>query len=212
MALIPVRKPRPFAGRKGQSLKELYSGTQDTKGIISIKPLSIQPNRYNTQAIALVKEPERIGQFPETRTVVYNRLDLLTVFSYVNKEFKNNFIIETDKELVHPLSSKDVLKVLNGQFGCDFDENDLDIVNTCCTEYTLTAKPNSLGYIGQIVVCIGRELIFDCSGAPHITEEFEMVGRFKVELSNGKVFEGTIEEIAAQMRNTDTNGVQVLIS
>lgn len=42
--------------------------------------------------------------------------------------------------LLENLAHTDVLRILNGQFGCDFEEDDLTIENTCCTEHTLTAR------------------------------------------------------------------------
>ena len=33
MALLPIRKPRPFAGKKGQSIKDLYSSAMRAKGV-----------------------------------------------------------------------------------------------------------------------------------------------------------------------------------
>lgn len=210
MALIPIRKPRPFAGKKGQPIKDLYSSAMGALGVISVSKLKTMDARYNTQAVVLYKQPERIGAYPDTRTVVYRRMDLLEVFRQVDKEFQNNYTIETVKELEHPLSTKDILRLLNGQFACDFEEDDLDIVNTCCTEYTLTAKSTSIGYTGKIAICIGRELVFDCTGAPHVTDDFEIVGRVKVTLGGGEVYEGTIEEIAQQMNASTEHGVRIV--
>ena len=51
MSLLPIRKPRPFAGRKGQSIKDLYSSAKGAKGVISVKPLTTPNSRYNTQAV-----------------------------------------------------------------------------------------------------------------------------------------------------------------
>lgn len=213
MSLLPIRKPRPFAGRKGQSIKDLYSSAMGTKGVISVKPLTTPNSRYNTQAVVLVKEPKRIGAFPDIRTIVYKRLHLDEVFRLINKEYDGQSLeIATEKEIVHPLSTSDILRILNGQFGCDFEEDDVTIENTSCTEYTLTAKEQSIGYIGQAVICIGRELIYDCSGAPHVTDEFEITGRVSITLASGEVYEGTIEEIAAQMNQATTHGVRVVLA
>lgn len=212
MALIPIRKPRPFAGKKGQPIKDLYSSAMGALGVISIGKLNTPNARYNTQAVVLMKEPTRIGSHAETKTIVYKRLALTAVFKQINSEFADSLIIETDKELVHPLSPSDVLKVLNGQFACDFTEDDLEITNTCCTEYTLTAKPTSIGYTGEVVVCIGRELVYDCSGAPHVTDDFEITGRVQVMLASGETYEGTIEEIAAQMNASTTHGVRIVFA
>lgn len=213
MSLLPIRKPRPFAGRKGQSIKDLYSSAKGTKGVISVKPLTTPNSRYNTQAVVLVKEAVRIGAFPDNRTIVYKRLHLDEVFRLINKEYDGQSLeIATEKEIVHPLSTSDILRILNGQFGCDFEEDDVTIENTSCTEYTLTAKEQSTGYIGQAVICIGRELIYDCSGAPHVTDEFEITGRVSITLASGEVYEGTIEEIAAQMNQATTHGVRVVLA
>ena len=213
MALLPIRKPRPFAGRKGQSIKDLYSSAMNAKGVISVKPLATPNTRYNTEAVVLIKEPERIGAFPDNRTIVYKRLHLDEVFRLINEEYDGQALqIGYEKEVEHPLSPKDVLRILNGQFGCDFEEDDLTIENTCCTEYTLTAKESSTGYIGEAVICIGRELLYDCTGAPHVTDEFEITGRVIITLASGEVYEGTIEEIAAQMNQATTHGVRVVLS
>lgn len=213
MSLLPIRKPRPFAGRKGQSIKDLYSSAMGTKGVVSVKPLTTPNRRYNTQAVVLVKEPERIGAFPVNRTIVYKRLHLDEVFRLINKEYDGQSLeIATEKEIVHPLSTSDILRILNGQFGCDFEEDDVTIENTYCAEYTLTAKEQSTGYIGQAVIRIGRELIYDCSGAPHVTDEFEITGRVSITLASGEVYEGTIEEIAAQMNQATTHGVRVVLA
>lgn len=213
MSLLPIRKPRPFAGRKGQSIKDLYSSAMGAKGVISVKPLTTPNSRYNTQAVVLVKEAERIGAFPDNRTIVYKRLHLDEVFRFINEEYDGQSLeIATEKEIVHPLSAADVLRILNGQFGCDLEEDDVTIENTCCTEYTLTAKEQSTGYIGQAVICIGRELIYDCSGSPHVTDEFEITGRVSITLASGEVYEGTIEEIAAQMNQATTHGVRVVLA
>lgn len=213
MALLPIRKPRPFAGKKGQSIKDLYSSAMGAKGVISVKPLATPNARYNTEAVVLIKEPERIGSFPDNRTIVYKRIHLDEVFRLINKEYDGDALqIGYEKEIEHPLSPKDVLRILNGQFGCDFEEDDLTIENTCCTEYTLTAKDQSLGFIGQAVICIGRELLYDCSGAPHVTDEFEITGRVVITLASGEVYEGTIEEIAAKMELATTHGVRVVFT
>lgn len=213
MSLLPIRKPRPFAGRKGQSIKDLYSSAKGTKGVISVKPLTTPNSRYNTQAVVLIKEPKRIGAFPDIRTIVYKRLHLDEVFRLINKEYDGQSLeIATEKEIVHPLSTSDILRILNGQFGCDFEEDDVTIENTSCTEYTLTAKEQSTGYIGQATISIGRELIYDCSGAPHVTDEFEITGRVSITLASGEVYEGTIEEIAAQMNQATTHGVRVVLA
>ena len=213
MSLLPIRKPRPFAGKKGQSIKDLYSSAKGAKGVVSVKPLMTPNSRYNTQAVVLVKEPERIGAFPNNRTIVYKRLHLDEVFRLINKEYDGQALqIGYEKEVEHPLSSTDVLRILNGQFGCDFEEDDLTIENTCCTEYTLTAKENSTGYIGEAVICIGRELLYDCTGAPHVTDEFEITGRVIITLASGETYEGTIEEIATQMNQATTHGVRVVLA
>lgn len=213
MALLPIRKPRPFAGKKGQSIKDLYSSAMNAKGVISVKPLATPNTRYNTEAVVLIKEPESIGAFPDNRTIVYKRLHLDEVFRLINEEYDGQALqIGYEKEVEHPLSPKDVLRILNGQFGCDFEEDDLTIENTCCTEYTLTAKESSTGYIGEAVICIGRELLYDCTGAPHVTDEFEITGRVIITLASGEVYEGTIEEIAAQMNQATTHGVRVVLS
>lgn len=213
MSLLPIRKPRPFAGRKGQSIKDLYSSAMGAKGVISVKPLTTPNSRYNTQAVVLIKEPKRIGAFPDIRTIVYKRLHLDEVFRLINKEYDGQSLeIATEKEIVHPLSTSDILRILNGQFGCDFEEDDVTIENTSCTEYTLTAKEQSTGYIGQATISIGRELIYDCSGSPHVTDEFEITGRVSITLASGEVYEGTIEEIAAQMNQATTHGVRVVLA
>lgn len=213
MALLPIRKPRPFAGRKGQSIKDLYSSAMRAKGVISVKPLATPNARYNTEAVVRISDPESLGAFPDNRTIVYKRLHLDEVFRLINQEYDGQALqIGYEKEVEHPLSPKDVLRILNGQFGCDFEEDDLTIENTCCTEYTLTAKDASLGYIGEAVICIGRELLYDCTGAPHVTDEFEITGRVVITLASGEVYEGTIEEIAAQMNQATTHGVRVILA
>ena len=213
MALLPIRKPRPFAGRKGQSIKDLYSSAMRAKGVISVKPLATPNVRYNTEAIVRISDPESLGAFADNRTIVYKRLHLDEVFRLINQEYDGQALqIGYEKEVEHPLSPKDVLRILNGQFGCDFEEDDLTIENTCCTEYTLTAKDTSLGYIGEAVICIGRELLYDCTGAPHVTDEFEITGRVVITLASGEVYEGTIDEIAAQMNQATTHGVRVILA
>ena len=213
MALLPIRKPRPFAGRKGQSIKDLYSSAMRAKGVISVKPLATPNVRYNTEAIVRISDPESLGAFADNRTIVYKRLHLDEVFRLINQEYDGQALqIGYEKEVEHPLSPKDVLRILNGQFGCDFEEDDLTIENTCCTEYTLTAKDTSLGYIGEAVICIGRELLYDCTGAPHVTDEFEITGRVVITLASGEVYEGTIDEIAAQMNQATTHGVRVVLA
>lgn len=213
MALLPIRKPRPFAGRKGQSIKDLYSSAMRAKGVISVKPLATPNARYNTEAVVRISDPESLGAFADNRTIVYKRLHLDEVFRLINQEYDGQALqIGYEKEVEHPLSPKDVLRILNGQFGCDFEEDDLTIENTCCTEYTLTAKDTSLGYIGKAVICIGRELLYDCTGAPHVTDEFEITGRVVITLASGEVYEGTIEEIATQMNQATTHGVRVVLA
>lgn len=213
MALLPIRKPRPFAGRKGQSIKDLYSSAMRAKGVISVKPLATPNARYNTEAVVRISDPESLGAFADNRTIVYKRLHLDEVFRLINQEYDGQALqIGYEKEVEHPLSPKDVLRILNGQFGCDFEEDDLTIENTCCTEYTLTAKDTSLGYIGKAVICIGRELLYDCTGAPHVTDEFEITGRVVITLASGEVYEGTIDEIAAQMNQATTHGVRVVLA
>lgn len=213
MALLPIRKPRPFAGKKGQSIKDLYSSAMRAKGVLSVKPLATPNMRYNTEAVVRISDPESLGAFPNNRTIVYKRLHLDEVFRLINKEYDGQALqISYEKEVEHPLSPKDVLRILNGQFGCDFEEDDLTIENTCCTEYTLTAKENSTGYIGEAVICIGRELLYDCTGAPHVTDEFEITGRVIITLASGETYEGTIEEIATQMNQATTHGVRVVLA
>lgn len=213
MALLPIRKPRPFAGKKGQSIKDLYSSAMRAKGVLSVKPLATPNTRYNTEAVVRISDPESLGAFPNNRTIVYKRLHLDEVFRLINKEYDGQALqIGYEKEVEHPLSSTDVLRILNGQFGCDFEEDDLTIENTCCTEYTLTAKENSTGYIGEVVICIGRELLYDCTGAPHVTDEFEITGRVIITLASGETYEGTIEEITAQMNQATTHGVRVVLA
>ena len=213
MALLPIRKPRPFAGKKGQSIKDLYSSAMRAKGVLSVKPLATPNMRYNTEAVVRISDPESLGAFPNNRTIVYKRLHLDEVFRLINKEYDGQALqIGYEKEVEHPLSSTDVLRILNGQFGCDFEEDDLTIENTCCTEYTLTAKENSTGYIGEAVICIGRELLYDCTGAPHVTDEFEITGRVIITLASGETYEGTIEEIATQMNQATTHGVRVVLA
>lgn len=213
MALLPIRKPRPFAGKKGQSIKDLYSSAMRAKGVLSVKPLATPNTRYNTEAVVRISDPESLGAFPNNRTIVYKRLHLDEVFRLINKEYDGQALqIGYEKEVEHPLSPKDVLRILNGQFGCDFEEDDLTIENTCCTEYTLTAKENSIGYIGEAVICIGRELLYDCTGAPHVTDEFEITGRVIITLASGETYEGTIEEIATQMNQATTHGVRVVLA
>lgn len=213
MALLPIRKPRPFAGKKGQSIKDLYSSAMRAKGVLSVKPLATPNMRYNTEAVVRISDPESLGAFPNNRTIVYKRLHLDEVFRLINKEYDGQALqIGYEKEIVHPLAPTDVLRILNGQFGCDFEEDDVTIENTCCTEYTLTAKEQSTGYIGQAVICIGRELLYDCTGAPHVTDEFEITGRVIITLASGETYEGTIEEIAVQMNQATTHGVRVVLA
>lgn len=71
---------------------------------------------------------------------------------------------------------------------------------------------NSTGYIGEAVICIGRELLYDCTGAPHVTDEFEITGRVIITLASGETYEGTIEEIATQMNQATTHGVRVVLA
>ena len=183
------------------------------KGVLSVKPLATPNMRYNTEAVVRISDPESLGAFPNNRTIVYKRLHLDEVFRLINKEYDGQALqIGYEKEVEHPLSSTDVLRILNGQFGCDFEEDDVTIENTSCTEYTLTAKKQSTGYIGQATISIGRELIYDCSGAPHVTDEFEITGRVIITLASGETYEGTIEEIATQMNQATTHGVRVVLA
>ena len=54
MSLLPIRKPRPFAGKKGQSIKDLYSSAMRAKGVLSVKPLATPNMRYNTEAVVRI--------------------------------------------------------------------------------------------------------------------------------------------------------------
>lgn len=57
MVIIPIRKPRPFAGARGYSLKELYSAVIGTKGITQLNVINpTTSKRYNTEVFVLVEE------------------------------------------------------------------------------------------------------------------------------------------------------------
>lgn len=180
--LKPVRKPRPFAGARGAGLKELYSAVFSTLGISKVSPIVHEyNNRYNTRAVAATNLSEA-NVVTSSIEVLYNRQDLTKVlkmagFGPVAEGGANELIHADVPNVLHPLTPVKLIGLLNGVFKCDFNEDDLEITVTN-KAYSLTAKADSLGYIGTAKITFGGgSTTISCAGAPSSIElELEMLG------------------------------------
>lgn len=175
MAIIPIRKPRPFAGARGKSLKELYSAVIGTKGIAQLKPVKAGlDQRYNTEVFVLVKEAHA-GNIEEFKTVLYNRMTIAEVFRLaglqtIDGDYKATAFTEV---VQHPLPSEEVIKILNGIHNCDFDDRDVKITHISGSLYTIEAYPKSLGYIGKAEINIGEKIYVPLIPTEHALMESE---------------------------------------
>lgn len=154
--LIPQRKPRPFSGSKGESIKELYSATIGNLGIIDLNSIDkTVSERYNTQAWILTKAKTTAGLPEETKRVLYNRLTISEVFSRASLDDGTGFQVEANEEVQHPLTTDALIKLLNGKYHCDFDSTDIIATYINGNVYTVSALVKSLGYIGEAELHVG---------------------------------------------------------
>ena len=170
--LKPIRKPRPFAGARGKGLKELYSATFSALGLMNVQAITHEYNkRYNTCIQAVMAKDEN-DVATATIDIIYNRQDLVKVFKLAGfTPAIEGQAIDLEHEdiegLAHPLNVKDLLNLLNGKFKCDLSEDDVTIIANG-SRYALTAKADSLGYIGSANLSFGAgEIVISCAGAPH---------------------------------------------
>lgn len=154
MALIPRRPPRAFAGEQASGLRELYSITPQTLGIISLEKIISSNRRYNTKAEILVKAAS-ISTPAKIKSVLYKRLSLPVVFEMAGLMTDDGFHAVALTQFVHPLPAEEVIKVLNSKYACDFTTDDLHVTHINDSYYTLEAKVNSLGYIGAASLAVG---------------------------------------------------------
>lgn len=180
--LKPIRKPRPFSGTRGAGLKELYSAAFSALGVAKVTPIVHEyNNRYNTRAhVATALGDDNV--ITRSIEVLYNRQDLVKVlkmagFTLAVEGLTNDLTHADVPNVVHPLTPVKLLGLLNGVFKCDFNEDDLDIVVNN-KSYTLTAKTESLGYIGKATIQFGGGgSTISCAGAPSSIElELELIG------------------------------------
>lgn len=166
--LIPLRKPRPFSGARGQSLKELYSACLVRGlGIVTVKKTSGNEPRYNTEAVVAIKlNGDAVESIQNT---LYNRLTIKQVFKLAkfNTDSGDVAPVRPTVEVKHPMTTKQVLEFLNGVHRCDFDETDITITHKGGSLYAIEAKEQSLGYIGSGDLTIGESKpTINCAGAP----------------------------------------------
>lgn len=191
MAIIPIRKPRPFAGARGYSLKELYSAVIGTKGITQLNVINpATSKRYNTEVFVLVEEAAG-NKLAEFRTVLYSRMTIVDVFKRagfqtLEGDFKATAFTVAVK---HPLESEEVLRIFNGKHACDFTEQDIKITHISGSLYTVEALPKSLGYIGKAEINIGEKIY-----VPLVPTEHALVGSVEstVEPDNVKINDQTV--------------------
>ena len=158
MALIPIRKPRPFAGARNKSLRDLYVACGNAEGIVSLTKLSEeQSDRLDTQALLLLKDGTR-------RTVVYDKMYLADVLA------KTDLGQGEGGEYYIPvmLGGNDLFSIaltLTAKHGCDFLPTDFTMTELDGI-IRLTATPTSQGYYGFVDIRIGDYIPnLGCDGA-----------------------------------------------
>lgn len=174
--LKPIRKPRPFAGTRGESLQDLYATTLGCVGVIAVTDVTTPTNvRYNTNAHVAVSTLD--DKVTESKNVVYKRLSITEVFKRAKFEEETGMFAPVKTPLVHPLSKAAFISFLNGVHKCDFDITDIDVVYVSGSQYTVTALVDSHGYVGSATLTLGEggNIVINCAGAPsEITIEYEI--------------------------------------
>ena len=151
------RQPRAFSGNRATGLRELYSATAGGVGIISIHAIQNENKRYNTMANVLARAGSGIKTVDKVDSVFYNRQTLKDVFTNAGIKTPEGFKISVKDEFEHPISEQDVLKILNGQYRCDFTEDDINVTYINGNYYSIEALEQSFGYIGKSTLGIGIE-------------------------------------------------------
>lgn len=156
---IPKRIPRAFSGKKAEGLRELYSAMHDAMRVLNISTVVDNAKRYNT--IATVVTRERNGDKPQkVRTIFYRRQDINEVFKLAGAATtKNSFHINDNIDYDHPLDPSIIIGMLNSGYQCDFELEDLNITYTLGSHYTIEAKSDSLGFVGNLNLIVGVDRV-----------------------------------------------------
>lgn len=156
MLIAQKRLPRMSAGVRGKSIVELYSAMADCIGVLSVEDVNHRTNkRYNTKAVVLVSQSPSGNELDEIRSVFYNRLSIQQVFNLSGIHTDDGNVITGDQNYEHPISTSEILKILNGKYQCDFNPEDIKVTFINGNNYTIEAKVNSIGYTGAAHLGVG---------------------------------------------------------
>lgn len=155
MELIQRRSPRAFSGERASGLREIYSATRGTLGIISLEKVISDNKRYNTKAFVLVSRGDGVSEVDQTNSVFYNRQLISTVFNLAKIRTEDGYLVEAASSFEHPIEQAEIIKLLNGKYRCDFTDDDIVVTYINGNYYSIESLPNSLGYIGKATLAVG---------------------------------------------------------
>lgn len=162
--IVKARKLHFLSGRdKNGSLVSISSVLAAANEIIKIAPSGLKD--FNTELVVKIDQYPNQKKLPTNvleserhrlRTVVYNRLDLEKVLSIEFKQDESSaFKIEFPETVTHPLTMEQLGVLLSRWHGYDITDADAILTHVRDNQYTITAKPNSLGYTGIATINAG---------------------------------------------------------
>lgn len=134
---LPILRKQVYISLDGKniSLDDLRGSVYPGIEVVSVEP--IEYNLYNTKLVAKVdpnvineSAPSSLSKDGVLRSCLYDRLDLRDI---------------VPSNLIIPVLSIEVALEFFREQGFDFTEDDIEII-----DYRIHAKPNSLGYIGDL--------------------------------------------------------------
>lgn len=205
--IVKGRKLHFLSGRdKNGSLVSISSVLANANEIIKIAPAGL--NDFNTELVVKFDQYPNQKKLPTNvleserhrlRTIVYNRLDLEKILAIEFQQDESSaFTMEFSEELTHPLSMSQLGTLLSHWYGYDIIDADATLTHIRDNQYTITAKPDSLGYIGIATINAGGFVIVE----PTEPEE-------PVEGTPTESFFFTINEEVAEL---NVNGVMVPVN
>lgn len=177
--IVKVRRLHFLSGRdKNGSLVSISSVLATANEIIKIAPSGFKD--FNTELVVKIDQYPNRKKLPTNvleseryrlRTVVYNRLDLEKVLAVEFKQDESSaFKIEFPETITHPLSMEQLGTLLSRWHGYDIIDADAILTHVRDNQYTITAKPNSLGYTGIATIIVGDFVTVE-PGEPEVPVE-----------------------------------------
>ena len=177
--IVKARKLHFLSGRdKNGSLVTISSVLAAANEIIKVAPTGLKD--FNTELVVKIDQYPNRKKLPTNvleseryllRTVVYNRLDLEKVLATEFKQDESSaFKIEFPETVTHPLNMEQLGVLLSRWYGYDIIDADVNLTHIRDNQYTITAKPNSLGYVGIATISAGDFVTVE-PGEPEVPVE-----------------------------------------